>query len=42
MIVPINNDSYDAGRMVVVQLSNPTELNDLMTAQSCRNLVAAT
>ena len=40
LISPINDDPYDAGWMVVVQLSKPDELKSLMSAQSYRDLVA--
>jgi glycine cleavage system H protein len=40
-ISQINDDPYNTGWMIVVQLSNPNELKSLMTAQSYSNLIAS-
>ena len=39
-ISPIDNDPYNSGWLVVVQLSKPSELNSLLTPQAYRDLVA--
>jgi len=40
-IPPINNDPYNSGWLIVVQLSNLTELNSLLTPQAYVNLLIA-
>jgi glycine cleavage system H protein len=39
-ISPLDNDPYNSGWLVVVQLSKPSELNLLLTPQAYRDLVA--
>jgi glycine cleavage system H protein len=39
-IQPINNDPYGAGWLVVMQLSNPSELSSLLTPQQYVNYVS--
>jgi glycine cleavage system H protein len=36
----INNDPYNAGWLVVIQLANPDELSALLTPQAYKTLVA--
>ena len=39
MIVQINNDPYNSGWMIVVQLNNPNDLSSLLTPQGYVNLL---
>lgn len=41
MIFPINNDPYNSGWFIVVQLNNPNDLKSLLTAQDYVNLLVA-
>jgi glycine cleavage system H protein len=38
IITPINDDPYNAGWLIIVRLSNPAELNFLLSAQSYMDL----
>jgi glycine cleavage system H protein len=41
MITPINDDPYNSGWLIVVQLNNPNDLKSLLTAQGYVNLLVA-